>query len=377
MLVSRYLENKIIKSLKPGRVVGLFGPRRSGKTFLMNLIIKKIKDKKILVTNGEDLNVAEALSSQRVSDLKKYIGGNKYLFIDEAQKVPNIGVNLKLIVDSFPSVSVFVSGSSAFDLRNQIGEPLVGRSKYFYLYPFAQLELSEIENYMETKADLPDKLIFGTYPQVFLAETLAKKQEQLELIRDGYLLKDILTIDNLKDSLFIFNLLRLIAFQIGNDVSYSELASNLNTSAKTVMRYLELLEKSYILFSLHGFSKNLRKEYTKSPRYYFWDNGIRNSVISNYNKLHLRDDIGKLWENYLISERMKKGHYKRISANRYFWRTYDQKEIDLVEERGGKLFGYEIKWGSKKIKPPREFIKTYINASFKVINQENYLDFIV
>jgi hypothetical protein len=376
MIISRYLENQITKSLKPGHVVGLFGPRRSGKTFLMNLIIKKIKSNNILTVNGENMDAAEVLSSQRISVLERFVGKNKYLFVDEAQKIPKIGANLKLIVDSFPSVAVFVSGSSAFDLKNQIGEPLVGRSKYFYLYPFAQLELQEIEDYLKTKGDLASKLIYGTYPQVYLAESQSKKQEQVELIRDGYLLKDILSIDNLKDSLFIFNLLRLIAFQIGNDVSYSELASNLNTSAKTVMRYLELLEKSYILFSLHGFSKNLRKEYTKSPRYYFWDNGIRNSIISNYNKLHLRDDIGKLWENYLISERMKKGHYKKIYANRYFWRTYDQKEIDLVEERGGKLFGYEIKWATKKIKPPREFIKTYKNASFKVINQDNYLDFI-
>jgi len=376
MMIPRYLENQITKSLKHGRVVGLFGPRRSGKTYLMNLIIKKIKNQNVLTVNGEDLDAAEALSSQRISILERFIGKNEYLFIDEAQKISNIGANLKLIVDTFPSVAVFVSGSSAFDLRNQIGEPLVGRSKYFYLYPFAQLELKEFEDYLKTEGELSDKLIFGSYPQVYMAETPAEKQDQIQLIRDGYLLKDILTIDNLKDSLFIFNLLRLIAFQIGNDVSFTELASNLNTSAKTVMRYLELLEKSYILFSLHGFSKNLRKEYTKSPRYYFWDNGVRNSVISNYNDLNTRDDVGKLWENYIISERMKKSHYKKISANRYFWRTYTQQEIDLVEEREGKLFGYEIKWGSKKVKAPSAFMETYKNASFEVINQENYLDFI-
>lgn len=378
MIIPRYLENEIIKNLKPHQVVGVFGPRRSGKTFLMNLIIKKIGRKDVLVVNGESLDTAEILSSQRTSVLGQFIGKKKFLFIDEAQKIPKIGENLKLIVDTIPDVSVLVSGSSAFDLKNQIGEPLVGRSKYYFLYPFAQTELSDTENFLKTRENLPNKLVYGTYPQVYLAKTLIEKREQLESIRDGYLLKDILTIDNLKDSLFIFNLLRLIAFQIGNDISYSELASNLNTSAKTVMRYLELLEKSYILFSLHGFSKNLRKEYTKSPRYYFWDNGIRNSLISNYNDLNLRDDVGKLWENYIVSERIKKGHYKKIFANRFFWRTYDQQEIDLVEERDGKLFGYEVKWGDGKRKgAPRGWTENYPESSYEIIDRENYLDFIV
>lgn len=377
MIIPRYLEDEIIKNLKPQQVVGVFGPRRSGKTFLMNLIIKKIGEKEVLVANGESLDTAEILSSQRTSVLKQFIGEKKFLFIDEAQKIPKIGANLKLIVDTIPDVSVFVSSSSAFDLKNQIGEPLVGRSKYYFLYPFAQMELSNTENFLEIKESLPNKLVYGTYPQVYLAKTYLLKREQLESIRDGYLLKDILTADNLKDSLFIFNLLRLIAFQIGNDISYSELASNLNTSAKTVMRYLELLEKSYILFSLHGFSKNLIKEYTKSPRYYFLDNGIRNSLISNYNELNLRDDVGKLWENYIISERMKKGHYKKIFANRFFWRTYDQQEVDLVEERDGKLFGYEFKWGTvKKISAPRQWKKNYPVATFEVIDRDNYLNFI-
>jgi len=205
-------------------------------------------------------------------------------------------------------------------------------------------------------------------------------QKKLKLIKTshaiGYLLKDILELDNLKDSLFIFNLLRAIAFQIGNDISYSELASNLNVNKKTVMRYLELLEKIYIIFPLYPFSRNLRKEYFKTPRYYFWDNGIRNAIISNFNSLNSRDDVGRLWENYCQIERLKKVNYTNLSSNRYFWRTYDKKEIDLIEERGGKLYGYEMKWKKDNAKVPKEFLETYKNSEYQIINRENYLDFI-
>jgi len=361
--------------LEPSKVVGVFGPRRSGKTTLMNFIRKKIGHENILMVHGENLDVIEILSSQRTSTLKRFIGKNKYLFVDEAQKVPRIGINLKLIVDTIPEVSILVTGSSSFDLRNKIGEPLVGRSRYYYLYPLSLLEINE-NNYLKQKEILEEQLIYGFYPQVFTSETVKQKIIELESIRDGYLLKDILELDNLKDSLFIFNLLRQIAFQIGQDISYSELASNLNVNKKTVMRYLELLEKSYIIFSHQGFSRNLRKEYTKSPRYYFWDNGVRNSLISNYNRLNLRDDIGKLWENFCISERVKYTSYKQIVANKFFWRTYDKKEIDLIEEREGKLYAFECKYTKKDIKAPKDFIKSYPNSDFFVINKDNYLDFL-
>ena len=374
-MISRFITNQVIKSLEPSKVVGVFGPRRSGKTTLMNFIRKKIGHENILMVHGENLDVIEILSSQRTSTLKRFIGKNKYLFVDEAQKVPRIGINLKLIVDTIPEVSILVTGSSSFDLRNKIGEPLVGRSRYYYLYPLSLLEINE-NNYLKQKEILEEQLIYGFYPQVFTSETVKQKIIELESIRDGYLLKDILELDNLKDSLFIFNLLRQIAFQIGQDISYSELASNLNVNKKTVMRYLELLEKSYIIFSHQGFSRNLRKEYTKSPRYYFWDNGVRNSLISNYNRLNLRDDIGKLWENFCISERVKYTSYKQIVANKFFWRTYDKKEIDLIEEREGKLYAFECKYTKKDIKAPKDFIKSYPNSDFFVINKDNYLDFL-
>ncbi len=374
-MISRYITNQVLKDLKPNRVVGIFGPRRAGKTVLMNLIKEKIGNSRILVVHGENLDAAEALSSQRTGVLKRFIGINKYLFIDEAQKISNIGSNLKLIVDTIKDVSVFITGSSSLDLRNKVGEPLVGRSRYYYLYPLALMEVGT-EDYIRQKEMLEEQLIYGFYPQVYLAETLSQKKAELESIRDGYLLKDILGLDNLKDSIFIFNLLRLIAFQIGKDVSYSELASNLNVNKRTVMRYLELLEKSYVVFSHQGFSRNLRKEYTKSPRYYFWDNGILNSLISNYNRLNLRDDVGRLWENYCISERIKYQKYKKLSSNNYFWRTYDKKEIDLVEEREGKLFAFECKYVKKGVKVPRDFINTYPYSEFHVITRDNYLDYL-
>lgn len=376
IMISRFIENQILKSLKPGVVLALLGARRTGKTILLNKIKGLMPDKKILLVQGENLDVSDILSSQRLITLKKFVEGYEYLFIDEAQEIPNIGVNLKLLVDNVPNISIFITGSSSFDLKNKIGEPLVGRGIFLHLYTLSQLELKETEDYLQTKEGLENKLIYGLYPQAFTATSMAEKRRQLESIRDGYLLKDILKADNLKDSHFVFNLLRMIAFQIGKDVSYSEMAGNLNVHMKTVKRYLELLEKTFVLFSLNGFSRNLRKEYTKTPRYFFWDNGIRNVLISNFNPIHLRDDIGQLWENYCIAERIKKIRYQSIPANNYFWRTYDQKEIDFIEEREGKLSGYEMKWKEDRVKPPKDFLSTYPGSTYEVINQGNYLDFV-
>ncbi len=373
-MISRIIKKRILSSLKPGKVIGLFGARRTGKTILMGEIMNEMSGKKILLVHGENLDVAEILSSQRSAVLKKFVSGYDFLFIDEAQKIPNIGTNLKLLVDTISDVGVFVTGSSTFDLHRNIGEPLTGRGTNFNIFPFAQTELRE--NYLQSKEHLEDRLIFGLYPQVVVAESKDERIEVLESIKNGYLLKDILELDNLKDSLFIINLLRLLAFQIGNDVSLHELAGTLQVNRKTVERYLELLQKCFIIFSHQGFSRNLRKEITKSPRYYFWDNGIRNAVIANYNRLPLRDDIGRLWENYCVAERLKMNHYQGIISNYYFWRTYDQKEIDLIEESGGALAGFEFKWTSKKAKVPEEFLKTYENSTFTVITPENYLEFI-
>ncbi|MBC8147813.1 MAG: ATP-binding protein [Bacteroidetes bacterium] len=373
-MIHRFVKKEIKQYLIPGKVVCLFGARRTGKTFLMKQIEEELPNEKILSVHGEDIDVVEVFSSSRSSILEKAMKAYDYIFIDEAQKIPNIGQNLKLIVDLFPEKKVFVTGSSSFDLKNQIGEPLTGRSRFLYLFPVAQLELNE--TFIESKVNIETRLIYGSYPEIINSKTEDEKKANLESIKNGYLLKDVLELDNLKDSLFIFNLLRLIAFQIGNNISYSELASNLKVNTRTVQRYLNILEKVYIIFSLPGYSRNLRKEYAKTPRYYFYDNGIRNAVISNFNRINLRDDIGKLWENHIISERIKKNHYYNIQTNQFFWRTYDQQEIDYVEEREGGLFGYEIKWNLKKHLAPKIFLETYKNSKWTVINKENYLDFI-
>ncbi len=375
-MMHRFIENQILKDLKPGVVIELFGARQTGKTVLMNTIKKKLKAKKVLMVHGETQKVKEAMSSHDIDILRAFITDADYLFIDEAQKIPDIGENLKLLIDLCPKLSIFVTGSSSFDLQNKTGEPLVGRSLDYHLFPISQLEFKKQEDYLATKGNLESRLIFGSYPQIIKQKTVADKIRRLNKMRDGYLLKDILELDNVKNSIFVINLLRLLAFQIGNDISYTELAQGLNSHPKTVMRYLDLLEKTFVLFSLPGFSRNLRKEYTKTPRYFFWDTGIRNAVISNFNSLNLRDDVGKLWENYCISERIKKTHYLRISCNKFFWRTYDLKEIDYVEEREGRLFGSEMKWREKKVKPPKDFLSAYPGSEYKIINSENYLDFI-
>ncbi len=373
-MVNRYITGQLIGDLKPGHVTALFGARRTGKTTLMNVIVRSLNDKKTLVLNGEDYDTANMLSSLRQETLTNLVSGYQILFVDEAQNIPNIGKNLKLLVDTNPDVSVFVTGSASFDLKGKIGEPLTGRSRFFMLYPFSLSEVSA--NYMEAYKKLPGLLIYGSYPQVIQASGIKEKRLILENIRNGYLLKDVLQMENLKDNLFVMNLLRLIAFQVGNDVSFNELAKNLGTTVKTVQRYLEILEKAFIIFRLQGFSKNLRKEISKSPRFYFWDNGIRNVIISNLNPLETRNDIGKLWENYCVSERVKKQIYKENFSDFYFWRTYDRQEIDLIEITDTKISAYEFKWGEKTVSPPKAFAKNYPEAVFETVNRVNFFDFL-
>jgi len=374
-MITRILTEKLINSLQKGKVTALYGARRTGKTTILNMIAQELQGKKILKLQGEDLDTAQLLSSSRQEILANLVKGYDYLFVDEAQSVPRIGQNLKLLVDTQPEITVLVTGSASFDLRNQIGEPLTGRSTFFTLYPFSFAELAT--DYLQGIKLIPQLLIYGTYPQVLLAENEKEKRSLLDNIKNGYLLKDILVLENLKDSLFVMNLLRLVAYQIGNEVSFNELASQLGTSSKTVKRYLEILEKTFILFRLNGFRRNLRKEITKSPRYYFWDNGIRNVVISNFKPIELRDDIGMLWENYCVSERIKKQQYQNTFSDFYFWRTYDQQEIDLLEVTDGEISAFEFKWGNKMARIPTAFKKAYPDANFETINRENFQDFLM
>ncbi len=373
-MISRHLTQQLMLNLKKGNVTVLFGARRTGKTTIMNSLGQSLSGKKVLMLNGEDFDVANTLSSQRIETLKNLVAGYEYLFIDEAQNIPNIGKNLKLIVDTQPHVAVFATGSASFDLRNQVGEPLTGRSRFYTLYPFAISEITQ--GYMDALQQLPGFLVYGTYPQVFTEPNLNEKRHILQSIRNGYLLKDVLQLENIKDSLFVMNLLRLLALQICNDVSYNELANSLGTTVKTIKRYTDILEKAFIIFRLNGFSKNLRKEISKSPRFYFWDNGIRNAIISNFNPIEFRDDKGKLWENYCIAERIKKQIYGEFFSNFYFWRTYDQQEIDLLEINNNQIHAFEFKWGEKTAKIPKGFRENYKDATFTTINRTTFFDFL-
>ena len=371
----RQLEN-LYKLIAPGKVVVIYGPRQCGKTTLITHYLEKVIGEQYLFVSGEDITVREYLGSQSVAKLKDFVGKNSLLVIDEAQKVKEIGLNLKLIVDHIKGIRIIATGSSSFDLAKDIGEPLTGRKYTLKLFPLAQLELMQIEQRAETDANLEARLIFGSYPEVVLTPDNSLRERYLKEIVNSYLFKDILEMEGLRHPDKLVRLLQLLAFQIGSEVSFNELGGQLGVSKNTVDRYLELLEKVFVIFKISGFSRNLRKEVTKNARYYFYDTGVRNTLINNFNPLNMRDDIGMLWENYIVIERLKKQEYLGISSNNYFWRTYDQKEVDFVEERGGELFGYEIKWKTGRAKPQKAWLESYDNAKYEVIDRGNYLKFI-
>lgn len=370
----KQLEN-LIMSVQPGKVVVVYGARRTGKTTLLKEYLKGIQESYLFVS-GEDITVQGYLSSQSIEKLASFVGKARLLVIDEAQKINNIGLNLKLIVDHIPETRVIATGSSSFDLARNVGEPLTGRKRTLVQYPLAQLELSANEHRHETDARLEERLIYGSYPEVVLLQGNREREQYLKEIISSYLYKDILELEGIRHSSKISRLLQLIALQIGKEVSYTELGTSLGMSKNTVDHYLDLLEKSFVIRKLGGFSRNLRSEVTKNSRYYFIDNGIRNALINNFNTVDLRTDAGDLWENYLVIERMKRQEYLRETANNYFWRTYTRKELDLVEEQNGQLHGYEIKWGDARPKPPKEWLDAYPQATWSLINKNNYLDFI-
>jgi len=367
----RELSERIVKKLQPNKVVIVFGARRVGKTVLVKDILSKI-DEPYLSLNGEDINVHDKLANRTVENYKQILGSYKLLYIDEAQKIPEIGQKLKLMIDEIDGLKIIISGSSSFDIHKDAGEPLTGRKYSFNLFALSEREYNQVENKISKIDKLKERLIFGNYPELLHLPDQEDKKDYLNEMVSSYLLKDILVYENIKNSQKIFNLLRLIAFQIGGEVSLQELGNQLSISKNTVDKYLDLLSKVYILHKVEGFSRNLRKEITKSSRWYFLDNGIRNAVIANFNPIASRNDIGQLWENYMISERIKQQEYIRISSNNYFWRTYEQQEIDWVEERDGSLFGYEFKWKESKVKIPSQWKSTYPDAQFEVINIENF-----
>jgi len=377
MLIPRVYDD-LEQLIRPGKVLVIYGPRRVGKSTLISQYLKKVKSKKLLVT-GDDIDIQEILGSQSGNKINSLVAGLDLFIIDEAQRVPHIGFGLKIMIDQNPSLKIIATGSASFDLQNKIGEPLTGRKRTLTLYPLSQLELRTIHTPFELDQQLENALIYGSYPEILIANTNTDRQILLSEIINSYLFKDILELERVKGAKVLVDLLRMVAFQVGSEVSITELSSSIGLDKNTVARYLDLFEKAFVLYNLRGFSRNLRKEVTKKSKYYFFDNGIRNALISNFNPIALRDDIGKLWENFLVMERLKKQSYTPIFSNNYFWRTWDQMEIDFVEEREGKLFGYEFKWSKAKAATKAQvfFLETYPNASIETINSDNYQDFVI
>ena len=368
--------NRIYESdadlLKKGKVNLLYGPRRVGKTALIEKLLEKIPGK-IFIGNGDDIQLRAILNSEDKTRILTAFHDYDYIFIDEAQRISKIGWGLKILIDNLPGSAVIASGSSSFQLSSQVGAPLTGRSMTNMLYPVSVIELKTQFGGMHIFQNLENYLIFGMYPDVLCSGNNNDKITYLHELRNSYLLKDILEMENIRNADKLYDLLRLLSYQIGNEVSLSELGNSLELSKQTVSRYIDLFEKAFIIKKIGGYSSNLRKEVTKTSRYYFYDNGIRNAIINNFNLIEQRNDIGMLWENFMVMERIKKQHYYKIYSNNYFWRTYDKKEVDFVEERNGKLYGYEFKWKAGKTKIQKEWLNTYSNASFEVINKDNFL----
>lgn len=373
--INRLLQGKILESLAPNKAVLIFGARRVGKTVMMRQIVDSYSGRTMML-NGEDFDTLDLLQNRSVANYRHLLNGIDLLAIDEAQNVPQIGSVLKLIVDEVPGISVLASGSSSFDLLNKTGEPLVGRSTQFLLTPFSQREIAQRETAFETRQNFESRLIYGSYPEVVMMDSYERKMDYLRDIVGAYLLKDILVIDGLKNSNKMRNLLRLIAFQLGSEVSYEELGKQLGMSKTTVEKYLDLLEKVFVIYRLGAYSRNLRKEVTKAGKWYFYDNGVRNAIIGAFSPLSVRQDVGALWENYIIGERRKLNFNNLLHKEFYFWRTYDKQEIDLIEESPDGMSAFEFKWGNKMPAAPKVFSQAYPDAVYHVVNKENYMDFV-
>ncbi|OGU15069.1 MAG: ATPase [Ignavibacteria bacterium GWB2_35_12] len=375
MIIQRNIEKIIFRNLVSNKVVVIAGARRTGKTVLLKESIKKVNEP-YLFLNGEDIATHELLFRRSVINYKNLMGDVRLLIIDEAQKINDIGLILKLMVDEIEGMKIIVTGSSSFDISNRLGEPLTGRKITYHLYPFSESELMQIETKITKPENLRDRLVYGNYPELTFLNGRENKEKYLKELINSYLLKDKLSYENIRSSAKIIELLKLISFQVGSEVSNNELSRQLSISKTTVEKYLDLLTKVFILHKLSGFSRNLRKEVTKSSKWYFYDNGIRNGIINNFSQLSQRNDIGKLWENYIISERLKYQNDKQYYSNNYFWRTYDKQEIDWIEEKDGNLSAYELKWAEKKIKPPDGWLNSYPDSHFKVIHSDNYFNWV-
>ncbi len=359
---------------KKNKAIIVLGPRQSGKTTLLNEVTGGMENK--LFLDCDDPLVRELLENANTEKLRQIIGNFTVVFIDEAQRVKNIGLTLKIITDQFKQVQLFVSGSSSLELANEINEPLTGRKWEYILYPVSWEELQNHFGYLKSLQQLEQRLIFGMYPEVITG--FGSEQGILKQITDSYLYKDILSFKGIRKPEVLIKLLKALAFQVGNEVSYNELGNMLQIDKNTVNSYIDLLEKVYIVFRLQPLSRNLRNEISTNRKIYFYDNGVRNALIANYNPLSMRQDSGALWENFLISERIKYINYNQIFVNQYFWRTTQQQEIDYIEEREGKIFAYEFKWNpNTKVRFSETFLKNYTSVETKVINNRNFHDFLI
>lgn len=358
------------------KAIILLGARQVGKTTLLKEIIKEQKEN-VLYLNCDEPRTVSALTNRNLEDIKALTGGNKLVVIDEAQKVDNVGLTIKIMVDNMPDVQVIATGSSAFELRNRLNEPLTGRKYEYQMFPISTEEIYKTKDYIDVLKLLETRLIYGSYPDVLNQEEEPKNI--LNMLIDSYLYKDILSSENLRKPDVLDRLLRALAFQVGTEVSYNELAQTIGTDNKTVERYIDLLEKCFVIFRLNGLSRNLRNELKKAKKIYFYDNGVRNAVIQQFAPIEMRNDMGALWENFFISERMKYNHYNGHYCNTYFWRTRSQQEIDYIEEADGSMTAFEMKWNPKKANAsfPKSFTEAYSVASTNVVTPENYIKFLI
>ena len=378
MTIERELKAQVVKRIKPQKVMLIYGPRRVGKTLLLREIYNEFEGKKLLL-NGESSDTVRMLSDRSISNYKHLFAEVSLLAIDEAQHIPEIGMKLKLMVDEIPGLAIVATGSSSFDLQNQAGEPLVGRSTRFMLTPFSIKEINKQQPTFQTITNIDQHLVYGFYPELISIDSGAEQARYLTEIVDSYLLRDILAIDGVKNAQKMHDLLRLVAYQVGSEVSTDELGKQLGVSRNTAERYLDLLQKVFVLYRLGGYSKNLRKEVVKSSKWYFQDNGIRNAVLNDFRPFADRssEERGALWENFIIGERMKRKHNNMAGTNLYFWRTYDQHEIDLIEEDGDIITAYEIKSGKKTPRIPKAFANAYPEAAYNIVNRDMFWDYVV
>ena len=376
-MIPRNVEMQIVNRLKASnKIIVLYGARQVGKTTLIKSLLKR-HFKKVLEIDADQKKYQDILSSTDLNQLKRLVTGYNLLFIDEAQRIPNIGINLKIIHDNIPNLKIIATGSSSFELANKINETLTGRTWTYTLFPISVLEWSEIYNPFEIDEKLSEFLTYGMYPEIFSYENELDKMDYLKELINSFLYKDLLELSQIKNAGKIYDLLRMLAFQIGSPVSYNELGKKLGLSTDTVISYIDLLEKVFVIYRMPGFSKNLRKEITKNKKIYFFDVGVRNALIEDFTNPEKRPDIGHLWENFIISERIKRNSYLRAHLNSFFWRTYTGAELDHVEQGAGQLSGVEIKWGDKNVKAPKSWLENYPGADFKTINSKNYQDFVL